>query len=71
MWNKRSGKFDTDWLQDELMLRNLDRTEFAAAIGVSRTTIYEVLGGKGVVMKTAMRILRGLARIPPKSPYED
>ena len=68
LWNPATGKFDVPRLRLALVKRYLTPEEFAHRVGVGRSSLYKAPKGEGVRDRTAMIILRGLARIKPVMP---
>jgi hypothetical protein len=71
LWDPATGRFDGARLRLALVLRELSPDELARDGGCSRTSVYKALAGHGVRDRTAIALLRGLARHPRKLPELD
>lgn len=65
LWDPVSGRFDTARLRYELAVRAWVPDDVAREAGVSRTTMYKTLDGRGVRDSVAIKILAALQRREP------
>ena len=52
-----------DWLKGAMAVRGLDVPALAKAADLSAKTVYSILGGRAVSLRTAGKIYRALAKI--------
>lgn len=65
LWDPASGRFNPARLLREMMLRLWIPDDLAREAGVSRTSVYKMLAGRGVLSRTAYKVLLAFQRCPP------
>lgn len=65
LWDPASGRFHRARLLREMMVRLWTPDDLASEAKVSRTSVYKMLAGEGVLPRTAYKVLLAFQRCPP------